>query len=193
FADRKLKQISIQGGAPVTLCDAVRPMGASWGEDGSIVAALTSTSGLSRVSAAGGTPQGLSKPERGELTHRYPQVLDGSNTVLFTASASATASSTENAKIEALSLKTGERRTLVNDAYFGRYVPTGGKIGHLIYIQQGTLFGVPFDPSRLGLQGAPAPLLQDVLAPMDFSKTGTFLYQSGNGEVSDQTWQIAWL
>ena len=40
FADGKLKKISVQGGAPVTLCDATSDSGASWGEDGTIVAAL---------------------------------------------------------------------------------------------------------------------------------------------------------
>ena len=40
FADGKLKKISVQGGAPVTLCDAPSDFGASWGEDGTIIAAL---------------------------------------------------------------------------------------------------------------------------------------------------------
>jgi hypothetical protein len=37
FAGRKMKKISVQGGAAVTLCDAPSARGASWGEDGSIV------------------------------------------------------------------------------------------------------------------------------------------------------------
>jgi hypothetical protein len=40
FADGKLKKISVQGGAPVVLCAAVNPRGASWGEDGNIVGRL---------------------------------------------------------------------------------------------------------------------------------------------------------
>ena len=39
----------------MTLCDAPFDYGASWGEDGTIVAALNRLSGLSRVPAAGGT------------------------------------------------------------------------------------------------------------------------------------------
>ena len=37
FADGKLKKIAVQGGAPVTLCDAVLPRGGSWGDDDNIV------------------------------------------------------------------------------------------------------------------------------------------------------------
>ena len=37
FADGKLKKISVQGGAAVTLCDAPNDRGGSWGEDGTIV------------------------------------------------------------------------------------------------------------------------------------------------------------
>ena len=42
FADGKMKKISVQGGAPVALCDAPNARGASWGEDGNIIVALTS-------------------------------------------------------------------------------------------------------------------------------------------------------
>ena len=37
FADGKLKKISVQGGAAVTLCDAPDDRGGSWGDDGTIV------------------------------------------------------------------------------------------------------------------------------------------------------------
>src|SRR5262249_30867344 len=62
FADFKLKKISVRGGAPVVLCDAPSPMGASWGADGAIIASLIATSGLSRVPAEGGAPQLLAAP-----------------------------------------------------------------------------------------------------------------------------------
>jgi serine/threonine protein kinase len=58
FADGNLKKLSFQGGAPVTICDVTSDSGASWGEDGTIVAGLSSNSGISRVPATGG---GLSR------------------------------------------------------------------------------------------------------------------------------------
>ena len=59
FANGQLKKISVQGGAPVVLCDAPTPFGASWGENGNIVAALTPSAGLSgRYSAPGPAKSG---------------------------------------------------------------------------------------------------------------------------------------
>src|SRR5467141_5217193 len=57
FADGKLKKISVQGGAPASLCDAPDDRGGSWGEDGAIVFTPSFGAPLSKVSSAGGTPQ----------------------------------------------------------------------------------------------------------------------------------------
>ena len=84
-ADRKLKKISVLGGAAVTLCDAPTFRGGSWGDDGTIVASLNGAATLSRIPAAGGTPQPFTKATNGEQAHRWPQVLPGSQSVLFTA------------------------------------------------------------------------------------------------------------
>ncbi len=135
----------------------------------------------------------MTTPERGELTHRYPQVLPGSNAVLFTASVSVTPDDFENANIDVLNLKTGVRKTLIRDGYFGRFLPTGRSTGHLVYVQQGSLFGVLFDPARLEVRGAPIPLVEDVTAGFEFSRTGTFLYAAGNGRASDETRPVVWL
>jgi len=55
FADQKLKKISVEGGAAVTLCDAASARGAFWGEDGNILFSSQRTP-LMRVSSSGGTP-----------------------------------------------------------------------------------------------------------------------------------------
>jgi predicted Ser/Thr protein kinase len=101
FADGKMKKISVQGGAAVTLCDAPGPGGASWGEDGSIIATLTYGfgGGLFRLPEAGGTPQAITKPgDKGEVTHRWPQILPGGQAVLFTGNTVSAAF--DNANIE---------------------------------------------------------------------------------------------
>src|SRR5579864_9347862 len=77
FADGKMKKISVQGGAPVVLCDASLARGANWGQDGNIIVALNTSSGLSRVSSEGGMPQPFTKLEGGALSHRWPQLLPG--------------------------------------------------------------------------------------------------------------------
>jgi serine/threonine-protein kinase len=61
-------------------------MGASWGEDGRIIAALSRSRGLSRIPADGGVPASLTEVDRehGDFTHRWPQILPGGMAVLFT-------------------------------------------------------------------------------------------------------------
>lgn len=104
----------------------------------------------------------------------------------------------ENASIVAVSLKTGQRKTLLSGGYFGRYIPGSGANGHLVYIHEGTLFSVPFDAARLELLGTSTPLLEDVAGDpgtgagqFDFSQTGTFLYRQG--KAADQTYPVVWM
>jgi Tol biopolymer transport system component/predicted Ser/Thr protein kinase len=195
FADDKLKKISVLGGAAVTLCDAPTPRGGSWGEDGNIIAALNTADGLSRVSSTGGMAQPLTKLSQGERTHRWPQILPERSAVLFTASN--TTGQYDDANVQVLSLRTGEIKTLARGGYFGRYLATSGSKGHLVYIHEGVLFGVPFDPAKLELRGAAVPVLEDVASDttngggqLDFSRAGIFAYRSGK---SASNYAVLWL
>src|SRR5439155_10651368 len=108
FAGRKMKKVSVRGSAVITLCDAPDARGAAWGEDDNIIATLDSSTGigLSRVPTAGGPPQAVTNPaEKGEATHRWPQILPGGQAVLFMGNK--TASTYDDSNIEVLSLKTG--------------------------------------------------------------------------------------
>lgn len=208
FADGKMKKISVQGGAPVVLCDAPDARGASWGTDGSIVAALNASGALSSVNSEGGTPKPVTKLHSeatveadlgtGEaaFTHRWPQHLPGDDTILFTVSSSNVAF--ESASIAAVSLKTGKIKILVRGGYYGRYLPTSDSQGHLVYVHEGVLFGVPFDPSRLELRGAAVPLLEDLAADpssgagqFSFSGLGNLVYRAGKASL--QSWPVWWL
>ncbi|MGD0133934.1 MAG: protein kinase [Bryobacteraceae bacterium] len=190
FADGKLKKTSVNGSAPVTLCDSSVPRGASWGDDGTIVAALTNTAGLFRIPASGGTPQPLTQHRAGESTHRWPQVLPGGQSALFTSSNSL--SNYEGANIEEVNYKTGQTTTVVSGGYYGRYLPSG----HLLYVHEGVLFAVPVAGSPLKPQGGSIPILEDVGAittsgsgQFDVSRTGIFVYRSG--KAGPQVWSLA--
>lgn len=195
FAEGKMKKASVRGSAVVVLCDAPAARGAAWGEDDNIIATLngSSGSGLSRVPAAGGTPQPVTRPgEKGEATHRWPQILPGGQSVLFMANK--TISNYDDSSIEVLSLRTGEVKVVRRGGYFGRYLPGG----YLVYLHQGTLFGARFDLDRLEVRGTPTPLLNDVAADsntgggqFDFSRNGRFVYLSGKAPAG--TWTMAWL
>jgi serine/threonine-protein kinase len=106
FAGGKLKKVSVAGGAAIVLCNASMGMGGSWGEDGTIIAAHSRSGGLYRISADGGAPASLTELDRdgGDFTHRWPQILPGGKTVLFTANKSGY-SGFDDASIEVMSLE----------------------------------------------------------------------------------------
>jgi len=192
FADGKLKRIPVQGGEPVTLSDVPDPRGASWGDDGNIVAAFNGGStGLVKVPSGGGAPTAVTQlsREKGETINAWPQVLPGSQAALFTAFGA----NYTDGQIEVVSFKTGERKILQSGGAFGRYLPSG----HLLYIHQNTLFAVPFDLSRLAVLGAPQPVLEDINmnwlggADFDFSQTGTLVFV--NSKAQPLPYSIWWL
>ena len=118
-------------------------------------------------------------------SQRWPQPLPGGEAVLFTLSSSSIAF--EDASIAAVSLKTGGIKILVRGGYFGRYLPTGDSTGHLVYVHDGVLFGVPFDPARLELRGIAVPLLEDLMGDLS-SGAGQFSFSrhlwAGNIRIS---------
>jgi Tol biopolymer transport system component len=191
FTATNLKKVSVDGGAAITLCGANGGRGGSWGADGNIIAALGVYSGLSRVLSAGGPPTAVTELQNGEITHRFPQTLPGDKAVLFTATSLASAYDTAN--IEVMSLADHRRKTLVRGGTYGRYLPSG----HLVYVNRGTLFAVPFDLDRLEVHGTPVPVLDQVgydssfgSAQLDFSQTGTLIYRSSGsgGELLTVAW-----
>jgi serine/threonine-protein kinase len=195
-ADLSLKKISVQGGAPVTLCHAYSLDGGSWGDDGNIVASLGILEPLSRLPASGGPLQRLTKLAAGEATHRWPQVLPGGKAVLFT-SASSPAGMVD-AAIQALDLRSGAVKVLQRGGYYGRYIPGG----YLVYVNQGVLYGERFDAGKLQTLAAPQPLLEDVAADasrgggqFDFSPgpsgAGMLVYLAGAENA--QRWPIVWM
>ncbi len=64
----------------------------------------------------------------------------------------------DGANIDVMTLADHRRKTLVRGGLYPRYLPSG----HLLYINRGTLFAVPFDLDTLAVRGAPVPLLVDV-------------------------------
>ncbi len=198
FSQGKLQKISVEGGSAITLCNSSVAEGGSWGEDGNIIAALSSTGGfLSLIPAAGGVPTPVTQLAQGQNTHRWPQILPGSKAVLFTSNT--TTAAFDGANIEVVSLKDHHRKTLQRGGAFGRYLPTSNGIGHLVYINKGTLFAVPFDPETLEVRGTPSPVLQEVAysngngsAQFDFSRNGTLIYRSGGAAQGNLT-TVQWL
>ncbi len=185
-----LKKVPVTGGTPITLCDSAGFFGGSWGEDGSII--FTGSSGLTRVSASGGTCENLTTADRqkGEV-HRWPQILPGGESILFTIG---TAGLFDSARIAALDLKSGGIRVLVNGGSSARYVPSG----HLVYVRARTMFAVPFDGKRMAVTGSETPVIEGVFynppggfADYTFSDSGLLVYGAETRTVAEGT--LEWL
>jgi len=181
FAEGKLKRVGLSGQPPVDIAEVpVFSHGATWAPDDTIIFAPTGTSTLMRVLARGGEPDAISRldSQRGEVGHRWPEILPDRNVVLFTA----WTGSIEEALVAAIDLDTGERRNLVEGTH-ARYASTG----HLVYASaDGTLLAVPFDSGRLEVTGVAVPILSDVRvrfngeAYFDFSNDGSLAYVPGS-------------
>src|SRR5665213_3307831 len=193
IAGGKIHKVAAQGGAAVIVGDAPQiHMGASWGEDGNIVAG--SLAGLMRIPASGGVAQEVA---RGAAAQVFPQVLPGAAAVIFNKVERNNA--LDDVDIQALEFKTRRTKTLLHGRYFPRYIaPSGnntgaasGETGYLVYVHDGTLFGVAFNPKDLEVRGTPTPLLTDIAASASldregcgqfaFSESGTFVYLGGRG------------
>jgi len=186
FAEGNLKKVAVTGGATVTLCEARSDGGGTWAEDGTIVFTPAVPGGLSRVSSAGGTPEALTKPDlaAGEYAHQWPQALPGGRALLYTASHNPR--SFGDATIVAQPFPSGPKKTLWQDGYHGRYLPSG----HLVYIHDGTLFATAFDIGRLEVTGPPAPALEAVTtsalsagAQFAHSDRGALVYLPGSDSL----------
>jgi len=180
FAQGKLKKVSKTGGASQILCDAPAGQGGSWAADDTIFFVPFNTSGVWKVPAAGGTPTEVTTVDRskGEVSHRWPQILPGGKALLFTVW---TGPGWEEKSLQLQVMDTGERRVLTRGASTGRYLPTG----HLVYNRESiqALMALPFDLATLRVTGGQAVELSERVweggaegAQYAVSDTGTVAY-----------------
>jgi Tol biopolymer transport system component len=162
YGAEQLMKVSIDGGTPVPLgVSSNRAGAADWGADNFIVYAdLTpqGTHGLFRISADGGTPQLVAALD-GNSDDAYwltPQSIDNGRVIICTVSRAV--SSGPRFQVVAVSVATGERRVVVDDAKHGLYLGDGV----LVYLRDSGLFATRFDLNRLETTGAPVAAWDNV-------------------------------
>jgi serine/threonine-protein kinase len=160
FADGTLKRASVSGGSVVTLADAPTPRGGVWLRDGTIVFSPEYASGLWKIGETGGTAESLIDvdTEQGERTFRFPHATPEGDILLFTVGTLDSPNNYEDAVIEAYSLSSGERRTVVERASMARFAGRH----RIVFARSGDLYAVDFDPDRLQTVGEAAPVIEDV-------------------------------
>ena len=192
FTDDKLKRVDINGGNPVTICNATLGRGGSWGPNGEIVAALAYNSGISRVSATGGTPVELTQVDNKLYSsHRWPFILPDGKHFLYVAVNHNVPNSPETA-VWVATLDGKENRLLFKNLSNAIYAS-----GYLLYQHDNSLIARAFDPGAAKFTGEPQTLSDTVqydigLWRMNLSTSdvGTMVYASG---AAAGTEVMAWL
>ena len=171
----ELRKVAVTGGPAIPIGPSPGgPRGATWTRDGTIIFANnTATIGLLSVSAAGGEPKALTKPDatRGERDHILPSALPGGKAVLFTITGA-------QPQVAVLDLSTGRQKVLIPGASHAEYMASG----HLVYAAAGTLRAVRFDPEKLEIVGEGVPVVDQLAvlatgaAQYAVSETGSLVY-----------------
>ena len=189
FSNRKLKIMSVEGGAAVEICDVNEPRGGSWGTGGVILFTPHWRDPIYRVAATGGKPEAVTKFDstRNETTHRWPLFLpDGRHFLYFAGSHTAEATSGDNA-VYLASLDDLTPRLLLrarsNVVYAG---------GHLLFLRGQKLVAQRFDVDSLKLEGEAVSLADGVRYERGFfqgvfaASENLLVYQAGGTESKSQ-------
>jgi serine/threonine protein kinase/WD40 repeat protein len=180
-AEKKLKKISVSGGAPVSIADtSANPALPSWGVDDRIVYGQFGTGKIMRVPANGGTPELLCEMKANMLFS--PQILPDGKSVLV--------SQYDFSKYRIIlqSLKSGQGKELISvEGTVSRYLPTG----HIVYMVGNSLFAVPFNLAKLEVAGGSVPMVEGIVwqggtgAPQfAISESGTLVYISATARAA---------
>jgi serine/threonine-protein kinase len=178
--DGRLKVLELSGGSPKPrqLSTVPNPItGTSWGVPNEVIVGQE-RGGLFAVPVNNADPRALTTPDStsGEISHRWPVVIDDGSTVLFTSWRGAT----PTAMIGVVSYAGGDARTL--DLY-GSF-PLGVLDGHLIYADStGMITAVAFDVGSRRVLGKPfRPGANGIVSiagaeKAALSASGTLIYQ----------------
>jgi serine/threonine protein kinase len=188
FAGRKLKKVEVTGGPPSTLCNAPDGRGGAWNRDDIIIFAPHASSGLSRVSAAGGEPSPVTTfdSSRQEDSHRFPQFLPDDRHFLYFARSA----QLENSAIYVGSLDQPQAKRIIDANTNVAYASPG----YLLFQRERTLMAQAFDAASLELTGAPFRVAEQVgrgrfnNAYFSVSDTGVLVYQSGGTAKTHLVW-----
>ena len=192
-----IHKVAITGGPSIALTSPDgASAGATWGPDDTIIfATINPATGLQRVSAAGGTPEVLTRPDRahGEADHLWPEILPGGRAVLFTITSQT--GGLDAAQVAVRDLRTGTQKVLLRGGSHGHYVASG----HLVYVAAGALRAIAFDPNRLETHGAAVPVLPRLAVTGygggDFAMAadGTLIYVDAQGSLGAAARTLVWV
>jgi hypothetical protein len=192
----ELKRIDVRGGAPRTVCNLpYGAIGGSWNADDVIVVGQP-TGGLLRCPAAGGAVSEVTRLDatKSESAHLLPSFLPDRRHFVYL-SVSRTAPENSGVYLGSLDEEPGTRRPdrLLATGFGAAYVRSKeASAGHVVFLQDRTLFAQAFDERALQLRGEPVSLAQPVGSFLD----GGFFAVSQNDVIAlrapDKEFQLTW-
>jgi Tol biopolymer transport system component/tRNA A-37 threonylcarbamoyl transferase component Bud32 len=184
FDEEGLKAVSLTDGAVTTIVAGLGrypgvAVGGSWSADGIAFGPL-SFAGLQWVAKPGGTVEPLTQlsAERGEATHRWPELLPGGRGILFTTNSSNTI---DPFKVCIKVPGETSHREVIDSARNARYVT-----GHLVFARGTSLLAAPFDIDSGHISGTPRTVVEGMrghrqggVSFFAVSAAGTLVYADG--------------
>jgi eukaryotic-like serine/threonine-protein kinase len=171
---------SLAGAPTATLTDKANTSSGDWGDDGYVYFEVDS--GVARMRASGGEiePVYRIQPKVKEVATEWVHVLPGAKGILFRLRH--VGQGPADFEIMAMPLPHGQAKSLVRGVY-ATYSTTGQL---LVVTSDGKLIGIPFDPGKLEITGAPIALLEGIGVrnagfniDLSLARNGTLAYTTG--------------
>lgn len=176
-----LYKIPIRGGSPLLITQGNRGgTGGFWSADDTIFYTSNDSNQLERGSPNGGVSKPLVTDEQNTNPHEsWPDLLPDEDALLYTVAAP---EEVVGGHIDILVQSSGEKKTLIQNGYNARYVPTG----HIVFVRDASLWAVPFDADSLEITGPERRVVQGIQTNTQrgptlytFSDDGLLVYLPG--------------
>ncbi|HEY3217439.1 MAG TPA: protein kinase [Candidatus Eisenbacteria bacterium] len=186
FAGTRVMKTAVSGAETQVVCDTrgalVGGKGICWKDGDDIVFSRGDSAGLLEVSALGGDPRPLLKPDTSESDFHEPSALPGGQGMLF-------ATHMKRGGINNISLwARGKRKVLLELPGQWIHDPAYARPGYILFQRDPPTPGVwalPFSLARLQVTGEPFPVAQGGSAP-SVSAEGTLAFVASGATTSTQ-------
>jgi len=188
FDTAKLKRIEVSTGRVQTIGgeSSAFPRGGSWNAAGQVLYVPNSNTGIHLIAAGGGEGRQITTPDPSvpDYSHRWPWFLPDGQHFLFTAWTNDLRARAEHAGIFLASIAGDEMPVrIIPDPSSAVYAPPG----YILFVRDGNLIVVPFDPDELRVTGEARTIASGVLhnqgnayGVFSASNEGTLVYARGS-------------